>query len=187
MRIYIGLMNLDFLLAVLLTVVMPLGFLSAAWQEPRLKQRLIGYWRVSALLMVSLYLLIAQTPLGFVTGILARVLIPLRLVLPLELSHVDSRVYRVFNVWRSITCGYCVVGVLWTLPLLHCLVWQSTVCRAWYVPAASFRQVIHPNVPPHVLGWVGVIGLIIYGFAFGWIFSQAYRANTWRYAQHDDT
>ncbi|MEM7737096.1 MAG: DUF3177 family protein [Deinococcota bacterium] len=187
MTLYIGLMNLDFVLAVLLTVLMPLGLLVIAWQKPRLQQRLIGYWRVSALLMVSLYLLIAQTPLGFVTGILARVLIPLRLVLPLEPSHVDSRVYRVFNVWRSITCGYCVVGVLWTLPLVHCLVWQSAVCRAWYVPATSFRQLIHPTVAPHLLGWVGGIGVVIYCIAFGWLFGRAYRANTWRYVQRDDT
>ncbi|MEM6432051.1 MAG: DUF3177 family protein [Deinococcota bacterium] len=185
-------MNLDFVLAVFLTVLVPLGLLVATWEQSRLTQsrltqRLIGYWRVSSLLMVSLYLLIAQNPLGFVTGILARVLIPLRLVLPLEPSHPDNYLYRVFNVWRSITCGYCVVGVLWTLPLLHCLIWQSEVCRAWYIPAASFHQLIHPDVTPNMLGWFGLIGLIIYGLVFSWLFSQAYRADTWRYMQRDDT
>lgn len=178
---YRTLVYLDFVLAVLLTVLAPLVLLIVNWPVTRIKKRLIGYWRVSALLMITVYLLMGQAPLGFVTGVLARLLIALRLVLPLEPSHPDTPRYQVFNLWRSITIGYCVVGVVWTLPLLACVGTQFGWCRLWFEPVGQFKQVFHPGVSTQLLGIVGYGALVLYGVGLVVQVARAYRAGTLYY------
>lgn len=173
---YRSLVYLDFVLAVLLTVLAPLALLVINWRLPRLKARLIGYWRVSALLMVTVYLLIGQAPIGFVTGVLARLLIALRLVLPLEPVHSDTRRYRVFNVWRTITIGYCLVGVLWTLPLVACMTGQFEYCQVWFEPVSRFKQVFHAGVSTDTLKTIGYVALGLYVLGLVVQVARAYRA-----------
>jgi len=180
---YRTLVYLDFVVAVLLTVLAPLALLIVNWQIPRLHARLIGYWRVSALLMITVYLLIGQAPVGFVTGVLARLLMALRLVLPLAPSHPDTPRYRIFNLWRSITIGYCLVGVLWTLPLLTCVWRQLAWCGIWFEPVMRFKQVFHANVPVRVLGTWGYVGLVVYVVGLVVQVARAYRAGTLVYVE----
>jgi hypothetical protein len=179
--VYRTLVHLDFVLAVLLTVFAPLVLLIANWQIPRLKARLIGYWRVSALLMVTVYLLIGQAPVGYVTGVLARLLIAVRLVLPLEPSHPHTPRYQIFNLWRSITVGYCLVGVLWTLPLLACVTGSFGWCAVWFEPVLRFKQVFHANVSAGTLGMLGYVGLGMYVLGFVVQVARAYRTGTLLY------
>lgn len=181
LAVYRTLVYLDFVLAVLLTVLAPLVLLIVNWRVPRLQARLIGYWRVSALLMVTVYLLIGQAPVGFVTGILARLLMALRLVLPLEPSHPNTPRYQIFNLWRSITIGYCLVGVLWTLPLLACVTGSFGWCAVWFEPVLRFQQVFHANVPVRTLEMLGYIGLGLYALGLVVQVARAYLAGTLLY------
>jgi hypothetical protein len=183
---YRTLVYLDFALAVLLTVLAPLALLALNWRYPRLKGRLIGYWRVSSLLMITVYLLIGQAPLGFVTGVVARLLMALRLVLPLEPSHPDTPRYRVFNLWRSLTIGYCVVGVVWTLPLLACVTGQFAWCGVWFEPVGQFKQLFHADVPASLLGTVGYMALGVYVLGLIVQVARAYRAGTLVYVSEVD-
>ena len=182
-HVYRALVHLDFVLAVLLTVLAPLVLLIANWQTPPLKARLIGYWRVSALLMVTVYLLIGQAPVGFVTGILARLLMAVRLVLPLEPSHPHTPRYQIFNLWRSITVGYCLVGVLWTLPLLACVTGSFGWCAVWFEPVARFKQVFHADVSADLLRTLGYVGLAVYALGLVVQVARAYRAGTLLYVR----
>jgi len=51
-------------------------------------QRLLTiYWRVSSLLAITIYLLIAALPVGFISGLMARILIPISLWFWVDLNE----------------------------------------------------------------------------------------------------
>jgi len=78
---YRPLVWMDYRLAVLFTVVIPLILLLWAFiQKAQTMQRLLViYWRVSSLLMITVYLMIPGWAFGYLSGLLARVLIPVSL------------------------------------------------------------------------------------------------------------
>lgn len=153
----VALVRLDFVAAVLLTVIAPLLLLVEAI---RTKQRLLlramlSYWRASSLLMVVVYLLIDERRTGFVCGVAARLLIPytmLRSAVPGD---------KWYTRWRTIVSVYCLAGATLNLPLLRCLRSRSLspLCRAYVEPAQQFGAVLHPNVSRERLGRVGEWGL----------------------------
>ena len=71
----------DYRLAVLFTVFLPLILLIWAFvQKNESIQRLLTiYWRVASLLMITVYLMIGGLTFSFITGLMARILIPLSL------------------------------------------------------------------------------------------------------------
>ena len=68
----------DYRLAVVFTVLWPLVLLIWALiaRAEVLQQLLVIYWKVSSLLAITVYLMIAGLPFSFLTAVMARVLMP---------------------------------------------------------------------------------------------------------------
>jgi hypothetical protein len=152
--------RVDFVLAVLLTVIAPLALLSRAAlsKQPEQLRTLIGYWRASSLLMVTVYLLNGQRRTAYATGVVARLLIPW------SLRTNPTNHDPLFAAWRSAVIGYCLVGAGLNAPMLPSLVSRtpSLVAQAYVKPAQEFGNLLHPGIAKHTLGRVGEIGLLAY-------------------------
>lgn len=150
------LVRLDFVTAVLLTVIAPLLLLVRAVRarERAMVGALLSYWRASSLLMVAVYLLIGERPVAFVCGIGARLLIPWTLRQPP--AGADGR----YELWRRLISAYCLLGAALNLPTLRCVQGdQSSLCRAYIEPTQEFGALLHPGVSRERLGRAGEIGL----------------------------
>ena len=106
---FVPLIWLDYRLAVLFTVLVPLVLLawSAAAQADALKHLLGIYWKVASLLAITVYLMIASIPVGFLSALAARVLIPASLWYWLDLNEeIEEQSQQelgfVFKTWRWI-------------------------------------------------------------------------------------
>jgi len=160
----------DYSLAVALTVVVPLALLVWAFAVGLgpLIQLLIVYWRVSSLLAVTVYLMIGGLPISFLSGAMARLLIPLSLWFwrdwSTALEQSRSWAARAFLLWRWILTGYMGVGFFFSGAFMPCAFQASLSleCRAWFEPPLGFREIFHPNVPPELLGSLGAWGLVAY-------------------------
>lgn len=151
------LVRIDFVMAVLLTVIAPLLLLVRAVRDRQqaLLSTLLSYWRASSLLMVAVYLMIGQRPAAFVCGIGARLLIPW------TLRHTPAGADARYQRWQRAINVYCLLGAALNLPTLRC-VWTgqlSPLCRAYIEPAQEFGALLHPGVPREQLGRVGALGL----------------------------
>lgn len=171
MSLYETLVYADFLLAVGLLVVVPLLLLFASATLPPVRRRLLVYWRASALLGVTVYLWIGETPMGFMTGYAARALIPLALWRGDALTVLRDRSVpaasdgrtALFRYWRAAAIPYSLAGLAYMLPLLGC-VWSdaAAVCRAWYAPPQQYATWLHPTVEPIWLARYGWVALGVY-------------------------
>ncbi len=164
---------MDYRLAVLFTVVIPLIVLLWAFvQKAEAVQRLLTiYWRVSSLLAITVYLLIAALPVGFISGIMARILIPISLWFWVDLNEEiedqpSGALKLAFNSWRWAITVYCLLGAIAQLPLLQCAISKDLtalpLCRAWSEPPLLFKEYFHPNTTPQFLGFLGIASLIFY-------------------------
>lgn len=161
----------DYRLAVLLTVVVPLILLTWAFvlKFTPLLQLLTVYWRVSSLLAITVYLMIAEFPISFLTGTLARGVIPISLWFWEDLSQGIWRVggwaSRCFQIWRWGVSIYMGIGLLFSAAFLPCGFQDpvSATCRVWFQPPLAFKQIFHPDTPVETLGLAGLIGLLAYG------------------------
>jgi hypothetical protein len=171
MTFYEVLIRIDFVLAVALLVVVPLGLLAASVRRPAVRDRLLVYWRASALLGITVYLWAGEDPMGFATGWMARALIPLALwrgdallvlrgrSLPPG-GHWQARAYR---WWRRGAIAYNLIGVVYMLPLVGCVFSDVTAtCRAWYGPPQQFAAALHPGLAPVWLVRIGWVALGLY-------------------------
>jgi len=181
---YRTLVHADFAVAVLLLVVIPLGLLLASLRTPSVRERMLVYWRASALLGITVYLWIGQVQLGFVTGWLARAIIPLALwrgdalnVLRGRTLTATTSVEAAYQDWRRIAMGYSVIGLVYMLPLLTCAFGSDAaeMCQAWYLPPATYAQWLHPTVEPVWLGRYARVGLGVYA---AYLVASAYRLRT---------
>jgi hypothetical protein len=162
---------LDYKVAVALTVMVPLLLLGWAFliRMRPLIQLMTIYWRVSSLLAITVYLMIAGFPISFLTGTLARLLIPVSLWFWQDLNEGISSwgggASQAFRVWRWLLSGYMAMGFLSSVAFVPCAFRQplSEICRVWFQPPLGFRDIFHPGVPVATLGMVGVMGLVTYG------------------------
>ncbi|MFB6249042.1 MAG: DUF3177 family protein [Salinibacter sp.] len=171
MSLYETLVYVDFLLAVGLLVVAPLLLLLVSATRPPVRDRLLVYWRASALLGVTVYLWIGEIPMGFVTGYAARAVIPLALWRGDALLVLRDRPVptgsdwqsTLFRYWRAAALPYSLAGLAYMLPLLPC-VWTdaAAVCRAWYAPPRQYAAWVHPTVEPTWLARYGWVALGVY-------------------------
>jgi hypothetical protein len=164
---------MDYRLAVLFTVVIPLILLVWAFvlKAEAMQRLLIIYWRVSSLLAITVYLMIAQFPVSFISGFMALILIPISLWFWVDLNdEIDYQsngpLKLVFTSWRWATTVYCILGALASIPFLVCAFPKngitSSYCRVWLEPALLFKDYFHPNTKPGFLGFLAIIGLIAY-------------------------
>lgn len=171
----------DYRLAVLFTVVLPLILLIWSFvQKAEAMQRLLAiYWRVSSLLAITVYLLIGAMPIGFLSGWLARVLIPIALWFWVDLNEEiadqpSSRLKFTFTSWRWAVSIYSVLGAIAQIPVLRCAlmssdaVLQEPFCRVWLEAPWTFREYFHASTKPFFLSFLALVGLGIYVLYFAY-------------------
>ncbi|MBW4590799.1 DUF3177 family protein [Aetokthonos hydrillicola] len=164
---------MDYRLAVLFTVIIPLILLIWAFvQKVEAMQRLLTiYWRVSSLLAITVYLMIAQFPVSFISGLMGLILIPISLWFWVDLNdEIDYQpsgpLKLIFTSWRWATTVYCFLGALASLPFLMCAFPENgttnSYCRVWFEPPLLFKEYFHHNTKPGFLGFLAILGLIAY-------------------------
>ena len=143
----------DFVLAVLLTVIIPLGLLLRSLFDQSKRHQLmplLAYWRASSVLMVTVYLLMAQRPYAMVSGITARIAIAWSLLrFP---CHNDAFA----RWWVCLTVGYCLVGAAVNLRQVS----DVTVQHEYAAATQVYAQLFHRDHEMRILGRIGDIGLI---------------------------
>lgn len=172
---------MDYRLAFLFMVVAPLVLLIWAFVQKveAIQRLLIIYWRVASLMAITLYLLIGALPIAFITGWLARILVPTSLWywadLNEEIREQRSKSLKLtMTSWRWAVSVYCGLSALVQLPILGCAVQTSAqiqsdaVCRTWLEPAWLYREYFHGATQPWFLGFLGIAGLIVYTLYFGY-------------------
>ncbi|MEM6754678.1 MAG: DUF3177 family protein [Cyanobacteria bacterium P01_C01_bin.38] len=171
---------MDYRLAVLFTVLIPLVLLIWAFvQKADGIQRLLTiYWRVSSLLMITVYLMIAGFGVSFISSLMARILIPISLWFWVDLNDEiqyasDEALKFVVTSWRWATSIYCAFGALLTIPfVISCGFAQNAFatpfCKVWQEAPLLYKNYFHPNASNEGLGIVGIIGLILYILCLGY-------------------
>lgn len=169
----------DYRLAILFTVLLPLILLLWATVKRReaMQRLLIIYWRVSSLLVITVYLMIGNLPIAFLTSFLARVLIPVGLWFWTDINEeiedqVDSPLKLCVTGWRWAVSVYCVLGAIATIPFLRCgfarTVYDTPFCQVWREAPLIYKDTLHANYTPGFLAFWGIVGLIIYLLYFAY-------------------
>jgi len=169
----------DYRLAVLFIVVLPLILLIWAFVQriEALQRLLIIYWRVASLMMITIYLLIGNLPIAFITGILAKVLMPVGLWFWVDLNEElddqrPSLLKLAFSAWRWAVSIYCLVGAIATLPFTQCAfsgtLLPTPFCQVWREPTLIFKDLFHAPYKLGFLGFFGILGLVIYVIYLGY-------------------
>ena len=164
---------MDYRLAVLFLVVIPLILLIWAFvQKAEGIQRLLGiYWRVSSLVAITIYLMIAQYPVSFISGLIAQILIPISLWFWVDINdeieyQTSGALKLIFTSWRWATTVYCILGTLAFIPFLRCAFSGSALktpdCRVWFEAPLLFKEYFHANSKAEFLGFLGITSLVIY-------------------------
>ncbi|PSQ97832.1 MAG: DUF3177 domain-containing protein [Bacteroidetes bacterium SW_9_63_38] len=171
MSLYETLVYADFVIAVGLLVAVPLLLLVVSATLPPVRDRLLVYWRASALLGVTVYLWSGETPMGFATGFASRALIPLalwrgdafKILRDQPIPTTPGWRADAFRYWRAIAIPYCVFGLVYMLPILPCF-WSDVtpMCQAWYRPPQRYAAWFHPDVDSIWLARYGWVGLGVY-------------------------
>jgi Protein of unknown function (DUF3177) len=172
---------LDYRLALIFTVLVPLILLVWAFasKADAMQRLLIIYWRVSSLLAITAYMAIASLPISFVSGAIARLLIPASLWFWADLNEeIDDRqsspLKWALTAWRWAITVYCPLGVLFQSPALKCAGLQAEtlvdtpICRAWLEAPWGYKAWFHPHGSPQFLGFVGIVGLVVYTLYFAY-------------------
>lgn len=169
----------DYRLAVVFTVLIPLLLLVWALvqrQEP-VQQLLVIYWKVSSLLAITVYLMIAGLAVSFVSAFIARCLIPLSLWFWADLNEEireqpPGALKLALTSWRWAITFYCGLGLLFQIPFLRCgfskQALAEATCQVWLEAPQLYKSYFHPDLTNGFLGFFGVLGLIIYLLSLGY-------------------
>ncbi|EKV01947.1 Protein of unknown function (DUF3177) [Leptolyngbya sp. PCC 7375] len=164
---------MDYRLAVIFTVLFPLLLL--VWgligRGEVIQQLLVIYWKVSSLLAITVYLMIAGLPFSFLTAVMARVMMPVSLWFWADLNEElreqpFSGLKLAFTSWRWALTFYCGLGLLFQLPFLRCsfsrAAFAADSCQVWLEAPKLFRQSFHTGFTPGFLGFWAILALVIY-------------------------
>jgi Protein of unknown function (DUF3177) len=162
----------DYRLAVLFAVVMPLGLLVWAMiqnAQPIVRLLMI-YWRVSSLLAITVYLLIAKMPVSFLTGLVGLMLIPVALWfwvdLNEEISDRPGPLQLAFSAWRWGITGFCALAALGQALSINCAFMAGAIstpeCQVWLEAPSLFQQIFHRHAKVGTLGFLASGALIVY-------------------------
>jgi hypothetical protein len=169
---------LDYRLAVLLTVFVPLTL--TVWavfkKADAITHLLMIYWRVSSLLAITVYLMIAEIRIAFLTGTFALILIPAALWFWVDLNEeiADRRDSLKIGViaWRWAITIYSLLGLALQLPYINCgfsnEVFKAANCQVWLDAPLLFQQMFHAGLKPATLGFYASGALMLYTFYFGY-------------------
>lgn len=165
---------MDYRLGILLAVIVP--FILLIWSlfegKEAIQRLLIIYWRVASLLMITVYLLIPDWKIGFISGFAARILIAISLWFWVDLNEEirdlpKSTFKLVFTSWRWAITGYCVLGAIAKAFFLPCGLSVATAetafCQVWLEAPQAYRNLLHTKPGNEgFLGFMGAVGLVIY-------------------------
>jgi hypothetical protein len=167
---------LDFRLAVIFTVILPLVLLVWSWRigARPITRSLIIYWRIASLLAISVLLMIGSLPISFFSGIAARVLIPLSLWywqdLNEEISQTRHQIGFYYQTWRWATVLYCAVGLVFNLVFANCGLLSPdnlyNTCKVWFEPPLLFQKIFLGGITTENILLAGIVGLIVYFLYF---------------------
>ncbi|MFO7630036.1 MAG: DUF3177 family protein [Prochlorococcaceae cyanobacterium] len=179
--LYRSLVWLDYRLAVLFFVAMPLVLLvwSSLRREGALVRLLLLYWKTASLLAITVLLLSDGRPLGYLLGVVAQLLIVATLWFWVDLNEelADLPPWRplplTMRLWRWAVTLLGLLGALISATALGCLgaSLQTTVCQVWQeAPRALlgwfdlvFGFLFGGNWTPSLSAFVGYLGLVAYG------------------------
>ncbi|MBD2436917.1 DUF3177 family protein [Nostoc sp. FACHB-110] len=163
----------DYRLGVLFTLVIPLILLIWAFVQKAegIQRLLMIYWRIASLLVITIYLMIAEYPVSFISGLIANILIPISLWFWVDLN--DEIEYQpsgplklIFTSWRWAVSVYCLLGAIAFIPFIGCAfsatAIKSPYCRVWFEAPLLFKDYFHHNSKPGFLGFLGIVCLVIY-------------------------
>lgn len=162
----------NYRLAVLFGVLIPIGLsiwaLSSRFEA--MQRLLLIYWRVSSLLTIAVYLMIAELPISFLAGFGGLVLIPVSLWfwedLNEELDDRQDTLKLVFVSWRWAMTIYCALAALLQVPFLRCAFSRVAIatpaCQVWLEAPFLFKQIFHANTKTGTLGFLAITALIVY-------------------------
>jgi hypothetical protein len=164
---------MDYRLALLFLVFIPLILLIWAFvQKAEGMQHLLTiYWRVSSLLAITVYLMIAQYPVSFISALIGRILIPISLWFWVDLNdeieyQPTSPLKLTFTSWRWGITIYSFLGTIALLPFVGCAISEtamnSSYCQVWLEAPLLYKQYFHHNSTPGFLGFLGILSLLIY-------------------------
>ncbi len=163
----------DYRLALLFILIAPLILLiwSLFQQLPSVQRLFIIYWRVSSLFLLTIYLLIPVWNVGYITGFVARLLIPISLWFWLDLNDeirdLRKTKFKLFlTAWRWGVTVYCGLSAVAQIPFLSCFLapnpTEVTNCAVWLEAPWQYKSLMHANLNPGFLGFLGMTGLIFY-------------------------
>jgi len=173
----------DYRLALLVAVFIPLTLLIWSWvtKAESVSALLKIYWRVASLLAITVYLLIPGWSVGFVTPLLAKILIPLSLWfwadLNEEIREQPKRSLNLgFNAWRWAMSAYCLVSGLLQLAFIQCAFSQVALagdaCQVWREPALAYKSIFHSGDAgsDNLTFWgvMGAVALCFYALYLGY-------------------
>jgi hypothetical protein len=169
----------NFRVAVALFVAAPLilfawSFVKGGTQDA-VKRVLLGYWQASSLLMLTVWLNIADVPCASFTGLFVQVMIPVALTwwedLIKEIKEDSSALARAFLQWRTPAIVASIAGVAVQIPFQGCNFVanprDNPMCAAWLEPPLAFHKldVLSSQVPPSTLKGLAFVGCSVY-FAY---------------------
>jgi hypothetical protein len=167
----------DYRLAVLFTVIIPIILLiwSLIAKSQAIQRLLIIYWRVASLLMITVYLMIPGWKIGFLTGLSARILIPISLWFWIDLNEEirdlpASILKLVITSWRWAVTIYSTLGAIANIYFVSCAfsptLFPTNYCQVWLETPMRYKDLFHANSTPGFLGFLGAVGLVFYALYF---------------------
>jgi len=168
----------DCRLALVFLLLCPFGLLVWAIIENAqpLSRLLVIYWRVASLLLITMYLMMAQVPLSFITLFLALLLVPASLWFWVDLNEeIDDRRGKLkvaLTAWRWATTLFCLVSAVGLSPSLGCAGSNAAIatpqCQVWLEPAYGVAAFVHSSSSVGRINILAMLALILYGFYFGY-------------------
>ena len=169
---------LTYRLAATMALGLPLVLLIwSTWRGDSVVQRLLGlYWKVASLMMISLLLLTDERPLGYVTAVVAPVLMVVSVWFWVDLNEelADQPPWRplplTVRLWRWALSGFGVISLAMTATGLRCMELPSADCAAWLEAPQGLHRVVE-TVFDFVFGgqwseavaaFVGYVALVAY-------------------------
>ena len=150
----------------------------SAWRRDAVVMRLLGlYWKVASLMAISLLLLTDQRPLGYLTAVVAPVLMVVSVWFWVDLNEelADQPTWRplplTVRLWRWTLSGFGVISLVMTATGLRCIEsLSSSECRAWLEAPQGMHRVVE-TVFDFVFGgqwteavaaFIGYVALVAY-------------------------
>lgn len=168
----------DCRLALVFMVFIPAGLLVWAITENAqpISRLLVIYWRVASLFLISMYLMMAQVPLSFITLFLGLLLVPASLWFWVDLNEeIDDRRGKLklaLTAWRWATTLFCLISVVGLAPSLGCAGSKTAIaadqCQVWLEPAYGVAAIVHASSSVGRINILATLALILYGFYFGY-------------------